>query len=100
MSTWYDLYGTEPTHDRALIEAWAGAGLDLGVVLNELPADGPCHPATLVIAPLALELSCETTGRALVVPCVGAAGARQLELVARTAKAWGCTYLVLTGHRR
>ena len=100
MSTWYDLYGTEPTHDRALIEAWAGAGLDLGVVLNELPADGPCHPATLVLEPLALELSCETTGRTLSLPRVGAAGAAQLELAARTARGWGCTYLVLTERRR
>jgi len=100
MSTWYDLYRIEPTHDRAEVEEWARAGRDLGVVLNELPADGPCHPATLFLGPLDLELICETTGRALVLPCAGAAGAAQLELVARTARGWGCTYLVLAECRR
>ena len=100
MSTWYDLYSIEPTHDRAEVEEWARAGRDLGVVLNELPTDGPCHPATLFLGPLALELICETTGRALVLLCAGAAGAAQLELVARTARGWGCTYLVLAECRR
>jgi len=100
MSTWYDLYGMEPTHDRAQVEEWARAGQGVGVVLNELPADGPCHPATLYFGPFALELICETTGRALILPCAGAAGAAQLELVARTATGWGCTYLALAERRR
>jgi hypothetical protein len=100
MSTWYDLYGVEPTRDPALIEAWARAGWDLAVALNELPADGPCHPATLSFEPLVLELRCETTGRVVVLPRAGAASPAQLELVARTARDWGCTYLVLAEGRR
>ena len=99
MSTWHDLYGMEPTHDRAVVEEWACAGRDLGVVLNELPADGPCHPATLFFGPLALELVCETTGRTLVLPRAGA-GPAQLDRLAQTARGWGCTFLVLAGRYR
>ena len=99
MSTWYDLYRIEPTHDRAVVEEWAHTGRDLGVVLNELPADGPCHPATLWFEPLGLVLVCETTGRTLVLPRAGA-GPAQLDRIARTARGWGCTFLVLAEGRR
>lgn len=99
MSTWDDQYGVEPTRDPALIEEWVRAGWDLAVALNDLPADGPCHPATLRFEPLVLELACETTGRTLVLPRAGA-GPAQLDLIAQTARGWGCTFLVLAGGRR
>jgi hypothetical protein len=96
MSTWTDQYGVEPTREPALIEVWARAGWRLAVVLNDLPADGPCHPATLFFEPLALELVCDTTGRTLVLPRAGA-GPAHLDRIARTARGWGCTFLVLAG---
>ena len=99
MSTWCDQYGVEPTRDLAQVRAWARAGWDLAVALNDLPADGPCHPATLFFDPLVLELVCETTGRTLVLPRAGA-GPAQLDRIAQTARGWGCTYLVLTEGRR
>jgi hypothetical protein len=99
MSTWSDQYGVEPTRDPALIAEWVRAGWHLAVVLNDLPADGPCHPATLFLEPLTLELVCEATGRFLVLPRAGARPA-QLNRLARTARGWGCTFLVLAGRYR
>lgn len=99
MSTWCEQYGVEPTRDLAQVRAWTRAGWDLAVALNDLPADGPCHPATLFFDPLVLELVCETTGRTLVLPRAGA-GPVQLDRIAQTARGWGCTYLVLTEGRR
>ena len=95
MSVWFDLYGAEPTRDTHVVAAWAVDGHDLGVVLNDLPADGPVHPAVQTIYPDRIESVCETTGRILVsLTFEGDDHETAIEAAAIVAT-WGCTFMVL-----
>jgi hypothetical protein len=89
MSTWREQFGVEPTRDPELIRKWAEFGHDLAIALNDLPADGPCHPATAWIAPSGSVIECEGTGRSVLVD------ARDYALAGTLAQGWGCTFMVL-----
>lgn len=100
MSTWTDLYGVEPSRDPADIERWADAGHRLAVALDDLPADGPRHPAVQTIYPDRIVVTCDLTGRMLV--ATPADGGDPLALageVAAIVAGWGCTYLILEASR-
>jgi hypothetical protein len=98
MTTWRTLYGLEPSRDPAAIEQWAAEGHDLAIVLNELPLDGPLHPAVQILYPDRFETVCEATGHAIVTFLLvggdrGVAMAETAEVVA----GWGCTFMILRG---
>jgi hypothetical protein len=95
VTAWRDLFGVEPTRDSKRIDRWIDQGNYLAVVLNDLPADGPVHPAVQYLYPDRLVTICETTGRMLVsVPTTGNRDALAQEVAAVVAE-WGCTYMVL-----
>jgi hypothetical protein len=90
MSTWQELYGFEPTTDEATIRRWADEGAGFAVALNDLPLDGPLHPAVLYGDPTGpCVVVCEGTGRR------ATTGPGSGPEAAEIAKGWGCTYMVL-----
>jgi hypothetical protein len=98
VTTWGDLYGLEPSSDPAAIEQWAAEGHDLAIVLNELPLDGPLHPAVVVLYPDRFETICEATGHAIVtLLLVGGDRETAMAETAEVVADWGCTFMILRG---
>lgn len=93
---WARQFGIEPTRDPADIRRWADLGGDLAVVLNDLPADGPAHPAVQVFYPDRIVTVCEATRQMLVsVPAPGGDERGLWGEIAAIVQAWGCSYMVL-----
>jgi hypothetical protein len=96
MSTRSDQFGFEPTTDPDTIRRWADAGATLCAALNDLPADGPLHPAVVTFHDNHLVTECHGTGRGILsVPDPGVSLEELLVDVAGLLRAWGCTYVEL-----
>jgi hypothetical protein len=97
MSTWLEQFGVEPTTDPDTIRRWADAGAHhFSVALNELPADGPVHPAVVTRHADHLVTECHGTGRGMVsVADPGVSIDALLGDVAELVASWGCTYMEL-----
>jgi hypothetical protein len=94
VSTWQELYGTEPTTDAATIAGWAEDG-DLAIALNDLPLDGPVHPGTLHIGHGWVAFCCPVMGSAMAEAATEAESKAAQVAALEWMRDWGCTFAVL-----
>jgi hypothetical protein len=97
MSTWAQFFGAEPTTDPDQVARIVEQDGTFGVVLNDLPLDGQCHPAELTVCEdgMALLLCCEPTNRHFGTFVTAGRQPHALLAGARLARSWGCSYMTV-----